>query len=68
MDLNCLLYRLEATLGKYHKLLGQDVQGAQFVALANRRKEAINRYFGLLSKTIILIINLNNNNLYLCAP
>lgn len=45
VDLNCLLYRLEATLGKYHKLLGQDVQGAQFVALANRRKEAINRYF-----------------------
>ncbi|WP_166423560.1 alpha,alpha-trehalase TreF [Paraglaciecola sp. 20A4] len=44
VDLNCLLYRLEATLGKYHNMMGQYAQGADFEALAARRKKAIDHY------------------------
>lgn len=45
VDLNCLLYRLETTLSKYHKILNHETQAAAFQTRAMNRKEAINRYF-----------------------
>lgn len=45
VDLNCLLYRLERNLAKYHGLLNHHDQAAHFNARADARKEAIDRYF-----------------------
>lgn len=44
VDLNCLLYRLERNLAKYHGLLNHTEQATAYSERASARKKAINQY------------------------
>ena len=45
LDLNCLLYKLEATLAKGHKESGNLIRERYFKQVAEKRKAVINKYF-----------------------
>ncbi|MCA9839103.1 MAG: alpha,alpha-trehalase TreF [Trueperaceae bacterium] len=45
VDLNCLLFQLEYTLASFYEKLEEGAKAAQFGALAERRKLAIQKYF-----------------------
>lgn len=44
VDLNSLLYALEQNLGEYHRLLNNHKKAQHFLTLAEKRKNAINRF------------------------
>ena len=45
VDLNCLMYRLESTLGQFYGRLGDRQEANRFKLLADGRKRAIDRHF-----------------------
>jgi len=45
VDLNCLLYHLEYSIGKASQLNGDKMQADDFLARAEQRKAAVNQYF-----------------------
>ncbi|WP_447641559.1 MULTISPECIES: alpha,alpha-trehalase TreA [Chitinophagaceae] len=45
VDLNCLLYNLEQTLGQGYSLAGDTKRSMSFTGLAQNRKRAIEKYF-----------------------
>lgn len=61
IDLNSLLYNLEAQLATYYDILGQANQSALFTELANKRLMALNEYCWSDSQGLFMDFNLRTH-------
>ncbi|MGE5520276.1 MAG: alpha,alpha-trehalase TreA [Candidatus Dadabacteria bacterium] len=58
VDLNCLLYHLEQTLGKSYRITGNNSKAKYYHTAAAKRKAAINKYCWLAAKKWYVDYNL----------
>lgn len=62
IDLNCLLYKVEALLADFYQILANSEQSRHFTELARQRKKAINHYLWSDNENYFMDYDLDENN------